>query len=95
MEFENAVFSGHAVRRMFEWSIGRDEVLEVLRNGEVIADYPDDRPFPSFLLLGFPAKRALHAVAALDKQTDTCHGITAYPPDPRQWEADFRKRRKP
>ena len=34
MDFQNVVFSGHAVRRMFEWGIQRDEVLEVLRSAE-------------------------------------------------------------
>lgn len=94
MDFKHVVFSGHAVRRMFEWAISRDEVLEVLRDGEVIVEYPDDKPFPSNLLVGFPEARAIHVVAALDCQTDTCHVITAYPPDPDQWQDDFRTRRK-
>ena len=38
MDFQSVVFSGHAVRRMFEWGIQRDEVMEVLRSGEVIAE---------------------------------------------------------
>ena len=63
------VFSGHAVRRMFEWSVQRDEVVKVLQNGDVIAEYPEDKPLPSFLLLGFIAGRALHVVAALDRTT--------------------------
>jgi len=30
---------------MFEWKIGREEVIEVLQNGETIREYPDDKPF--------------------------------------------------
>ena len=95
MDFKRAVFSGHAVRRMFEWGFQRDEVLDVLRNGEVIAEYPEDKPFPSCLLLGFSARRALHVVAALDRGTATCHVITAYPPDPARWREDFKTRLTP
>ena len=95
MDFKNVVFSGHAVRRMFEWGIQTDAVLEVLRSGEVIAEYPDDQPFPSYLLLGFAGGSALHVVAALDRGTQTCYVITAYAPDPARWQEDFKTRRTP
>jgi hypothetical protein len=93
--FKSVVFSGHAVRRIFEWGFQRDEVLEVLRNGEVIAEYPEDQPFPSCLLLGFAAGRPLHVVAALDQRTETLHVITAYSPDPALWREDFKTRQTP
>jgi len=32
------MFSGHALRRMFERQIGKDDVLAVIRSGEVIED---------------------------------------------------------
>lgn len=95
MDFKNVVFSGHAVRRMFEWGFQRDEVSEVLRNGEVIAEYPEDKPFPSYLLLGFTGGSALHVVASLDRTTGTCHIITTYSPDPARWREDFKTRRTP
>ena len=80
---------------MFEWSIQRDEVFEVLWEGEVIAEYPEDKPFPSCLVLGLTAGRPLHVVAALDHETETCHIITAYPPDPVRWREGFKTRRRP
>jgi len=95
LDFKRVVFSGHAVRRMFEWGIRRDEVLEVLRDGEVITEYPEDKPFPSCLVLGLTARHALHVVAALDHEIETCHIITAYPPDPVRWQEDFKTRRRP
>jgi hypothetical protein len=95
LDFKSVVFSGHAVRRMFEWGFQRDEVVEVLRNGEVIAEYPEDKPFPSYLLLGFAAGRALHVLAALDRTTETCHAITVYPPDPARWREDLKTRKTP
>jgi len=45
MHFKKILFSGHAVRRMFERVIGQPEIIEVIRSGEVITEYPDDEPF--------------------------------------------------
>jgi Domain of unknown function (DUF4258) len=78
---------------MFERRISRDDVVEVIHHGEVIADYPDDVPFPSSLLLAHVKGRPLHAVIGFDEAADRCYVITAYDPDPTLWEADFRKRK--
>jgi len=59
----------------------------------VIEDYPDDRPFPSRLLLGFPDERPLHVATARDEAARTVHVITVYEPDPLLWSGDYRKRR--
>jgi hypothetical protein len=40
------IFSIHANQRMFQRGIGRDAVLAVIVNGEMIADYPDDGRYP-------------------------------------------------
>jgi hypothetical protein len=53
MECSSVFFSRHALQRMFHRAIAANDVLAVLRTGEVIADYPLDTPFPSQLLLGF------------------------------------------
>ncbi len=86
------MFSGHALRRMFERQIGKDDVLAVISSGEVIEDYPDDSPYPSCLLLGFVDKRPLHAAIAVNLEGKTCYVITAYPPNPDLWH-DFRTRK--
>ncbi len=85
-------FTGHAVRKMFARAISREEVLGVLANGEAIAEYPDDRPHPSKLILGRSGDRPLHVVAALDGERATCYIVTVYEPDPSQWDAEFRRR---
>ncbi|MHB1416006.1 MAG: DUF4258 domain-containing protein [Chloroflexota bacterium] len=94
MEFERLVFSGHAVQRMFERGIQVDDVRAVLATGEVIAEYPDDRPYPSRLILGWVGERPLHVVAALDSTSGACYVVTVYVPDPGQWSADYRTRRR-
>ena len=93
MDWAQIIFTGHAVKRMFERKISKDEVVEVLQHGERIEEYPDDVPFPSGLWLGGAGGRAIHVVAALEKQKRTCYVITVYPPEPQFWEDGFRKRR--
>ncbi|MGH2495853.1 MAG: DUF4258 domain-containing protein [Ktedonobacteraceae bacterium] len=41
------VFSTHAIKRMFERSISKADIRRVLVNGEVINEYPDDKPYAS------------------------------------------------
>ena len=83
----------HAIRRMFERSISPDDVRQVLANGEAIADYPNDQPSPSRLVLGTVGNRAVHVVVAYNEREDETIVITVYEPDPTLWEPDFRRRR--
>ena len=43
MQCKKIVFSGHAIKRMFERGINERQVSKVLAEGELIAEYPDDR----------------------------------------------------
>ncbi len=43
----------HALEKMMERSISRRAVKEVLLRGEIIENYPDDKPYPSALFLGW------------------------------------------
>ena len=78
---------------MFERAISVDDVLAVIADGEVIADYPDDKPFPSALLMGSAGSRTLHVVAARDGARGKCYAVTVYEPDPMLWNDDMRSRR--
>ena len=78
---------------MFERSISKPDVIAAISSGEVIEDYPSDKPFPSQLLLGFAEGRPLHVAAARDKATRTVHVITTYEPNRSLWSDDYRKRR--
>ncbi len=95
MEYDTLLISGHAFRRMFERDIADDDVVEVIRKGEIIESYPDDTPYPSFLMLGRASQGPLHVVVAKDQDKNVCHLITAYLPDPAIWNTDFKTRRKP
>jgi hypothetical protein len=86
-------FTKHASDRMGEQAIRPSEVRDVLTTGEVIEAYPDDRPFPSRLMLGWVEGRPLHVVAAYRADDDETIVITAYEPDPARWERGFRVRK--
>jgi len=93
-DFDRVLFSGHAVRRMFERGLSKDDVLGIVRDGEVIADYPEDEPYPSYLLLGFVRDRPVHVVLAHDSESGTAVIVTAYEPEPELWSEDFKTRRQ-
>lgn len=92
----NAIrFTRHAFERLFARAIPPDSVIRILREGEVIGSYPDDVPYPSWLMLGFEREEPVHIVVARDPKTGVCFVITVYRPDPEFWSDDFRTRRKP
>ncbi len=71
-----------------------DEVLEVLRAGEIIEEYAQDLPYPSCLVLGRTARgRLLHVVCAPVLTEQRLVIITTYEPDPARWDQGFRQRR--
>jgi hypothetical protein len=48
MDCKKIMIGEHSFRRMFEREISPEDVLEAVRNGEIIKEDPDDRPYPSF-----------------------------------------------
>ena len=60
------LFTGHALRRMFQRGLGKNDIIEVLKAGECIAEYPEDRPYPGYLILGFAGSWPVHIVVARD-----------------------------
>ncbi len=91
---ESLRYTGHALRQMFARSVSVDEVKAVVENGEVIATYPDDRPYPSDLLLGLGlSKRPLHVVLAYNEEDRSGYVVTVYVPDSKLWSDDYKSRR--
>jgi hypothetical protein len=74
-------------------AITDSEVGEALEAAELLEEYPDDRPYPSCLLLGMTrAGRPLHLVAAYEEVAPRVILVTVYQPDPKKWE-EYRRRR--
>ncbi|MCH9011417.1 MAG: DUF4258 domain-containing protein [Chloroflexi bacterium] len=77
---------------MFERGITQSEVVQTVRFGEVIEEYPDDSPYPSRLVLGMQGLRPIHVVVADNMEDRMLVVITVYEPDSNQWTRDFRRR---
>jgi len=83
----------HAHERSFQREISRDDIRHVLETGETIREYPEDKPFPKYITLGWTEEgRPIHVVAADDEDEGVTYVITVYEPDPDRWTDDFRKR---
>lgn len=91
---DKIAFKKHALLRMYERGIFVDEVKQALVRGEIIESYPQDRPLPSCLVLGYTDKnRAIHALAAADVEEEMVWIITVYKPTLEEWQEGFRRRR--
>ena len=93
MEFSQIEFRLHAVQRMFERGITVPDVKEVIKTGKIIENYPEDKPFQSYLLSGFINKKPLHVVIAIDPNTKKAIVITVYIPNPILWKEGFERRK--
>jgi len=78
---------------MFQRQISENDILIVLAEGQTIEEYIDDTPYPSRLILGWCKSRPLHIVVADNIVEKEVIIITAYDPDPNQWEPDFIRRK--
>jgi hypothetical protein len=71
-----------------------DEVFYSVFQGEIIEDYPTDRPYPSCLTYGLTFRgNPVHTVWAYNEQNGWAVLITVYRPDPTRW-INWRERRK-
>lgn len=89
------LFLPHAIRQMnkLERMISAREVVEIVTQGEVIEDYPEDVRGHSCLMAGETAEgRTVHVVCS--PKDDYLAIITAYIPVPTEWNETKRKRRR-
>jgi hypothetical protein len=86
------IYRVHAIERMFQRDIEAIDIEQVVNFGEIIESYIDDKPYPSFLALGFVNDGALHVVYAKDEDSNFII-ITAYKPNPEKWQDDFKTRK--
>ena len=88
------LFLPHAMRQMnrSERMISTREIRQVVEQGEIIENYPEDARGHSCLMLGFCNEgRAIHVVCA--PKEDYLAIITAYIPDKTEWAEDSKTRR--
>jgi len=94
MSANRLVFRVHAIQRMFQRRISKDDVRRVLESGETIETYPKDTPYPSRLMLGWCGPRPLHVVVADNMEDQERIVITVYEPDLTEWEQGFSRRKR-
>lgn len=89
------IFTIHALDEMNkeEEIITSDEVKNVILNGEIIEDYPEDKRGHSCLMLGFTQiRRPIHIVCSPKQEYIAI--ITAYIPNLFYWGNNFKTRKK-
>lgn len=86
-------WSTHAAARIRERGLRREDIIECIKSGEIIEDYPDDFPYPSCLIYGIALdKRIIHVVAGCDQ--NYVYIITAYIPNLIKFEKDLKTRKE-
>lgn len=85
------IVSEHAQARMFERQISLDDLLDLIRHGEIIEEYPDDEPCPSALMLGYIGGLGCHVVIGVCMYR--LRIITAYWASEDEW-IECKKRRR-
>ena len=87
----------HALQRLFERSISEEDIEYAIDNGNVISEYPDDKPYPSVLVHCMVNNEPLHIVYSIDKneQKEKIYVvITAYRPSVKEWNNNYKTRRE-
>ena len=78
--------SEHAKDEAKEDSLLLSEIFFSVHNGEIIEDYPKDKPYPSCLVYGSTEDgRPVHTVWAYNSDKKKAILITVYEPDSERW----------
>ncbi len=83
----------HVNMRLAKRFIARDTILKGAASYELVEAYPDDKYLPSYLVFGRLGPETFHVLFATDVAGDNVRVVTAYRPDPGEWEADLKTRR--
>ena len=71
------------------------DIIASVVEGEIIEDYPADKPYPSCLVYGETSTREpVHTVWAYNRENRWAVLITVYRPDPNRWVEGRKRRRK-
>ena len=86
-------WTNHVMIRLLQRNITQNDVENALLNGEIIEEYEDSYPYPSWLVYGINLNnKVLHIVCG--SNGEELWIITAYYPDNIEWERDFKTRKE-
>ena len=80
--------------RLGQGFIARETIIAAAENYEIVEAYPGDKYFPSYLLLGRLDEEVFHALFGTDVDGQNVRVVTAYYPNPEEWEEDLKTRRR-
>ena len=83
----------HVNMRWGQRFISRETIINAAGSYEVVEAYPEDKYFPSYLLLGRVGEEVFHALFGADVDGHHVRVVTAYYPSPEEWETDLKTRR--
>ncbi len=83
----------HVNMRLEGRYISRQSILMSCLEYEIIERYPEDKYLPSYLVRSEHHGETFHILFAVDVEWENVRIITAYRPDPEEWDEDFRNRR--
>ncbi|TAJ92689.1 MAG: DUF4258 domain-containing protein [Gammaproteobacteria bacterium] len=76
----------HADTEAFDDGLSFEEIYFSVMHGKVIEAYPDDKPYPSCLIMGRNfSGEPIHSVLAYNPENRWAVLITVYRPDPERW----------
>jgi hypothetical protein len=81
--------------RLKDRSISRLFIVESHASYEIIEEYPKDKYLPSYLVYSKYQNHIFHVLFAVDLEGDNVRIVTAYCPNPEEWEKDLKTRRLP
>jgi hypothetical protein len=83
----------HADEEAASDNLTTDEIYASVFVGEMIEEYPFDRPYPSCLIYGTTSGGVpVHSVWAFNQEKRSAVLITVYKPDPEKW-IDWKRRK--
>ena len=89
---DSEIITQHCQTCLEKRRIRIDYIEYAIINGEIIAEYPDDYPFPSSLIICILLNNSpLHVVCSLG--SGFLYFITAYYPSLSKFESDYKTRR--
>lgn len=79
--------------RLADRFIPRETIVASVGTYELVEAYPDDKYLPSYLILAHHNSQYFHVLFAVDVEGDNVRVVTAYRPDPKEWEENLKVRR--
>ena len=83
----------HVNLRLRGRSIAREAIVASVDTYELLEANPQDKYLPSYLVYAKHDGVVIHVLFALDREGQNVRVVTAYRPDPAEWESGLRRRR--